>query len=265
MYKTKRIAFTSAILLLCAGMFSGCSGSAEEQTDPNAPLEIDNITSGIYVMSTDGKFYSPNTDGQNFSGEVTSADAGRIICSKEDSKYIPTIYADDRLVFFTTDEIPETMGVEKFADAGYTYGLYGLYQGNNGSYSFTDDNFIEGSSLKESFNGFLGDSGVANVVSLNGKELKTSDFTEAGTIKCGKMDEKKKLAFMKGTFYNEVDVYADEHVWYSDMTASIPDYEMTKNGFVILTLPASIGDGDYFSVMNTGLICKSDKNRPKEG
>lgn len=265
MRKIKRLAVVSAAVLAITGLLTGCGGSTQPvEDDKNAPLSVKDISSGIYVMSADGKFYYPNTEGQNFSGEVTSAQTDRIVYSRNDSKYIPTLYKDDKLVMFTTSEIPETMGVEKFADAGYTYGLYRLSQGNNGSFSFTDDNFINGSTLQASFNEFLGDSGVANIVTVGDKNLTSLDLTDAGTIKCSELGEKKTLSFMKGTFYSEVEAIADEHVWYSDETSCIPDYEMTKNGFIILTLPDSIKDGDYFSVMNTGLILKSGDNRPTE-
>ena len=72
------------------------------------------------------------------------------------------------------------------------------------------------------------------------------------------------LAFTKGTYYSSVDTYADERVWYSEEVSQIPNYEMTKNGFVVLTLPGSVSDGDYISVMGTGLFHVSDKERASE-
>lgn len=264
MRKIKKLGVTAVSVMLLVGLLTGCGESmSEEGTDANTPLQIEDIREGVYVMSNDGKFYYPNTEGQSFSGETTSSDPDRIVWSKNDSKYIPTLYADDRLVYFTTGQIPETIGVEKFADAGYTFGLSGLSQATNGNYVFTADSLIPGSTLEGSFNGFLSDSDTASIVSVGGKNLIQSNITDAGTVRCKKGD-KQILAFMKGTFYSEVEAIADEHIWYSCETGTIPDYELTKNGFIILTVPASYNDGDYFSVMGTGLIRKSDKNRPVE-
>lgn len=213
-------------------------------------------------MSEDGKFYYPNIEGQNFTNETTSADSRRIIYSPNDSKYIPTLYADDMLVYFTTGSIPTTIGVEKFCDSGYTCGLYGISQASNGNYTFTGDNFIPNSTLQSSFNGYVSSSDIATILSVDGEKLTVSDVTDAGTIKCNEAGEEMTIAFMKGTFYNEVKAVADEHLWYSEETMSVPDYEMTKNGFIILSLPGSLDDGDYISVMGTGLIRISDENRP---
>lgn len=254
------------VLTLCFGLCSGCGKSKNENesiVDPNAPLSIENIREGIYIMSKDGKFYYPNTDGQNFSSEVTSADARRIICSKNDEKYIPTLYADDYLVYFTLGTIPTSFGVEKFYDSGYTCGLYGMSMGTNGNYTFSGGNLISGSSLNSSFNGYVQSTDVVSILSLNDSSFSGDYVTPAGTIRCSEKGQKLKISFVKGTFYNEIETIADEHIWYSEETMSIASYEMTKNGFIILRLPDSVKDGDYLSVKGTGLFQISEQNRPE--
>lgn len=254
------------VFTLCFGLCSGCGKSKKENdsmVDPNAPLSIENIREGIYIMSKDGKFYYPNTDGQNFSSEVTSADARRIICSKNDAKYIPTLYADDYLVYFTLGTIPTSFGVERFCDSGYTCGLYGVSMGTNGNYTFSAKNLISGSSLNASLNGYVQSTDMVSILSLNDSSFSLENVTPAGTIKCSEKEQKLKISFVKGTFYNEIETIADEHIWYSAETMSIASYEMTKNGFIILRLPDSVKDGDYLSVAGTGLFQVSGQNRPK--
>ena len=255
--------FISCVLItatLCS--LIGCgSQKTEEAVSAAGPYKLDQIQSGLYIMTKNGDFYSPNTDGQNFDNEVTSGDPRRIIYSYEDSKDIPTMYADDQIVYFTSGAIPTNFGVEKFRDAGYTFGLYGISKSSAGEYTFSNSNFISGSSLEGSFNGFLTDSDVATLLNVDGNALKVDDLSVAGTYKCGKKDQKVKLAFMRGTFYKEVETYADEHVWYSAETANVLTYETTKNGFIVLKLPDGLKDGEYISVMGTGLIHISSKNR----
>lgn len=240
----------------------GCgSKNTEDTTNTNGPYSVDQIQSGLYIMTKDGKFYTPDTSGQNFTNEVTASDPRRIIYSYEDSKVIPTMYADDKLVYFTTGSIPDNFGVEKFRDAGYTFGLYGISKSSGGEYVFTESSFIPDSTLEASFNGYISNGDIGVLQSVDGKPLDVDNFSVAGTYKCDKKDQKVKIAFMKGTFYSEVEAFADEHVWYSAETSNVLSYETTKNGFIVLNLPNGLKDGDFISVMNTGLIQVSEKTR----
>lgn len=263
--KHKRFIAAAMALVVATTALAGCGSNKEDDAvSANGAIKKDQIESGLYIMTKNGDFYAPNTDGQNFDSEVTSGDARRIIYSNEDSKYIPTMYVDDKIVYFTSGAIPTNFGVEKFRDAGYTFGLYGIGKNSGGEYTFSSSSFIPGSTLESSFNGYLDDSDVATLLTVDGKEIAVDDLSVAGTFKCEKKDQKVKIAFMKGTYYNEVESYADEHVWYSAETASVLSYETTKNGFIVLNLPDGLKDGDYISVMGTGLMKISTKNRTQE-
>lgn len=260
----KKIAMALVAMSVFTGLLGGCSNKKESvsEIDLNAPLSIENIREGIYIMSTDGEFYYPNRDGQNFKAEVLSSNASRIICSLNDTKYIPTLYADDSLVYFTLGSIPSSFGVEKFCDSGYTCGLFGISKGSNRKYTFSKDNLIGESMLVKSLNGFMQAGDIFSILSLDDRDIEDSDVTPAGTIQCEKLGQKRKISFMKGTFYNEVETVADMHIWYSEETSNIPSYETTKNGFIILRLPTTITDGDYVSIMGTGLFRVSKDDRP---
>lgn len=255
------IDFLAAVIFV--GTLNGCG--RDQQTaakeDPKDPLTIESVSEGLYIMSDAGMFYSPDTEGQNFKTEVTSSDAGRIICSKNDTKYIPTLYADDCLVYFTYGEIPATFGVEKFCDSGYTCGLYGISKGSGGNYTFSGANMIGGSELSNVFGGYLQAGDVISILSVDDRDIADTDVTPAGTIRCEEPGQKLRISFMKGTFYNEIETVADEHIWYSEETSSIPSYDITKNGFIILQLPNTVADGDYISVMGTGLFQISKEKR----
>lgn len=241
----------------------GCGSKSEENVvSVNGPYSIDQIQSGLFIMTKDGEFYTPDTSGQNFTNEVTSSDPRRIIYSYEDNKVIPTLYADDKLVYFTTDSIPSNFGVEKFRDVGYTFGLYGISKSSGGEYTFTEADFIPDSTIEQSFNGYISNNDIATILTVDGKAVDVDNFSVAGTYKCDKKDQKVKIAFMKGTFYSEVEAFADEHVWYSAETSNVLSYETTKNGFIVLQLPDGLNNGDFISVMNTGLMQISIKNRP---
>lgn len=262
MRKIKKSLISFLLTMAITTALVGCgSQKVEDTTSTNGPYSIDQIQSGLYIMTGDGKFYTPDTSGQNFTNEVTSSDPRRIIYSYEDNKEIPTLYADDKLVYFTSGTIPDNFGVEKFRDAGYTFGLYGISKNSGGEYTFNASSFIPESTLEQSFNGYISDGEFGTLLSVDEKPVDVDNLSVAGTYKCSKKDQKVKLSFMKGTFYNEVEAFADEHVWYSAETSNVLSYETTKNGFIVLNLPDGLEDGDFISVMNTGLIQISGKNR----
>lgn len=262
MRKIRRCLLSLLLIVSIATAAVGCgSQKSDDAANSNGPYSIDQIQSGLYIMTGDGKFYTPDTSGQNFTNEVTSSDPRRIIYSYEDNKEIPIMYKDDKLVYFTSGTIPDNFGVEKFRDVGYTFGLYGISKNSGGEYTFNASSFIPNSTLEQSFNGYISDGDLGILLSVDEKPVDVDDLSIAGTYKCSKKDQKVKLAFMKGTFYNEVEAFADEHVWYSAETSNVLSYETTKNGFIVLNLPDGLKDGDYISVMNTGLIQVSSKNR----
>lgn len=251
-----------AAVAVCMCAATGCGKETPRQE--NEPYQSGDISEGLYIMSDSGDFYSPNRSGENFTGEAAAAgDERRIISSLNDTKYIPTLYRNDRLVYFTHDKIPDSFGIEKFRDAGYTFGLYGLSRSSGGEYVFGEECLIQDSSLYNTFNGYL-NGNTAVLVSVDGNPPEYDDISLAGTFRCKKKGEKKTIAFLKGTYYSEVETTADEHVWYSSETSSVISYQVTKNGFIILELPDTIKDGDYLSVAGTGLIHVSDRDRPEE-
>ncbi len=52
---------------LCASvLFTGCSGAQEKEKDPSEPIAKEEIGEGYYILGSDGEYYLPNLDGQNF-------------------------------------------------------------------------------------------------------------------------------------------------------------------------------------------------------
>lgn len=255
---------TVAIILgvcLCIGL-TGCSLFPEKEPDKSEPISVENIETGIYIMTADGKFYAPNTEGQSFSNVAISANPTRIVASYEDKKFIPTLYKDDHLVYFTKSAIPEKFAVERFRDVGFTTGLYQLSLGSDGNYSFNEKALV-GGSLSQTVTAAMGDSNYnITIVTVNGKPLSEDMITEAGTIANLKKDENVKFGVMRGSYYAEFEAIADEHIYYSSATSYITTYKTTKNGYVVLQFPSDVTEG-YISVDNTGLFYKSNENRPK--
>ncbi len=251
-------------MCLCAAMvFTGCSGAKEKEKDPSDPIAEEDLGEGYYILGSDGKYYLPNTTGQNFKGTVTSSDASRVIVSKNNSKFIPTFYSDDLLVYFTTQTIPEEFNVERFRNTGYTIGLYGLSLGSNGRYTFDADDIVSGSDCATQIGSLATSGRLVTILSVNGKELTEDMVTAAGSISGFSKGDKVTIEYMIGTYYGDFTTIADEIIFYSSATTTINSYKTTKNGYIVLDMPSSTG---YMSVEGIGLMKVVDEKRTtKEG
>lgn len=235
---------------IVASTLCGCgTGQVLEKTQkPSDPINIEDASDGYYILTKDNKLYSPNTMYQTFSGTTNSANPDRLIYSAKNSKFIPKLYEDDKLVYFSDKEIPEKFMVESFNPTGYTIGIFGISKTSTGEYGFSDSTVIPQSAFSEN-----GVDGNYVFETVNGRKLNTARLTKAGTIKGLKKNEKVKLSCMKGTKYGELSTTADTRCFYSAYTENITKYKKTKNGYIILELPKG-NDYKYISVEDSGLI-----------
>lgn len=259
---SKKLIVLIAATCICVNS-TGCSAIEHKEVIYDSdPVDAANISEGVYILTKDGEFYQANTSGQTFTNATDTSNPSRLVVSHYDNKFIPTLYADDLLVYFSPNSIPEYVGVERFEDIGYAPGMYSISQGSNGSLYLRSENMITGSSAGNSLINYLG-SGVATVVSINGEEPKTNILTNSGTITGYEKGSVIKLGLMKGTYYSEADIEVDLHVYSSVATDCISSYSTTKNGYIVLNLPDSITQG-YVSINNQGLMYISKENRPKK-
>ena len=254
----------STAMLIFGSTFIGCSAiEKNEVVYDNDPVEFENISEGVYIMTADGEFYKANKKGQTFSDETDTSNPSRLVLSQNDSKYIPTLYSDDKLVYFSQNSIPEKIGIERFEDLGYCPGIFGLDKGSNGTISIQEQNVISGCSAGNELGSYIGSGGIVSVLTINGKNSSAASLNIAGGFSGYKQGDKLKLGLMKGTYYSEVTIDTDLHVYSSAATDCISSYSTTKNGYIVLDLPGSIYQG-YVSINNEGLMYISKENRPNK-
>lgn len=238
----------AAIMLCSTVMLCGCSAIPEKvsMSDP-----IENPTNGLYVLTSNGEYYAANKYGENFSGKASSGDAKRIVSSINNAKFVPEVYENDNIVYFSKNGIPSIFMVERFRDTGNSIGLTGLSKGTDGKYYFNNKSLVANSDAYTKLSN-IGKSSAA-ILTVNGNELTDDMVSEAGNILGLETDKPAHICYLVGTYYGEADVNVDTRIWYSSSTGSIGTYYTTKNGYIVLELPENIKD-EYVSIDNNGLI-----------
>lgn len=242
-------------LLLSSFFLCGCSAEdlIEEDRD-TARLGViaeEDVEEGIYIMTADGDYYQPNTANQSFSSVTNEASPNRITWVNDNNKEIPSLYSDDTLVYFSSEEIPAYFSVERFLSVGYTFGIYNASLSTDGEIVFSADSLISGTDADNLFSQAM-EGGVMSLISVDGNELSEDDLSRCGSIKGLEKDHVYTIGVYKGTYYEETELTADTRIFYSSLVDQTTGIDKTKDGYAIIRLP-ELEDG-YYSVNGTGLF-----------
>lgn len=255
-----------AVLLCSATLFTGCDGVFETSSSGTGGLVKGDVEDGIYILTADDEKYAPNTDHQNFKDNttVTSADNSRIVYSVNGDNEIPTLYADDKLVMYSSGAIPDSLNIEKFTPTGWTFGIYGLTESTNGGYKITSDNLVEGSNASAQLSSALTNSDSVSIYSIDKTDLDEKyEFSKADSFKGMEKGEKHTLGVYAGSYYADIDILADTKMWSSQVTSTTAGYKRTKDGYVEI-LTGNLENG-YYSFEGSGLIkVVTDEKRPEQ-
>ena len=249
----KKLVCSLGMIITSALLLTGCQvfdkgGAGKEGL-------VKNIENGIYVMSDKGDCYVPNTQHQNFKDNtiVTSADPSRVVFSVKGNNEIPTLYSDDKLIMYSSDEIPDSLNVEKFSPTGWTLGIYGLTESTNGGYKITKDCLVPESNAYEVLSSVLTKSNEVTLYSIDNKVLDEKfDFTRAGSFPAMEKGEKHTLGVYAGTYYADIVIQADTKLWASQITSTTAGYKRTKDGYAEILI-GNLEDG-YYNFDGKGLV-----------
>lgn len=262
MRKTRILAIISACCLTAASL-SGCSMDSliegKEKTVAD-PIEASNVTEGFYIRTAAGEYYKPTTsctsykkvDGKSYTTE------GRYVYSISDKKFIPTVYADDSLIFVSSDAVPKALYCEEFEDLGYSIGMVGLSAGSDGNVPVTIKSCLSGSSA-ETVLQKVGEKKSYSVYAINGTDASKIQFSQIGTINGLEQGEDAALESYVGTFYKKLSVKADTHYFAAKKLSSVKSFSLTKDGYILIDDRPAAG---YYDINCEGLIHIVDENRP---
>lgn len=254
-------------LILATLLLSGCGEiiiDSQKVNDYGKPISKEDLQDGIYIRTANNEYYQANTIGQNYEDTTYAARADRL-CWYTGDKFIPTLYADDQLVYITQESIPSTFLVEEFKDLGYTIGANALEYSNelNGVSAQLEKGLLESDYYKV-LSEKVNDEDNLLYVEINNTPITLDNITYAGTFAGLEEGKKYKISLYKGTYYTEVDVVADTRVFASYSTSETLGYTRTKENYVVIELSPNIEQG-YYTVDNSGMFYLSHEKRSKGG
>lgn len=255
--KMNILLFMSVIIL----SLSGCSKGdiIEKKIDSSKAIDKTDIEDGLYILTEKGKFYKPNKENQSFNDVSVQASSTRVIWSVNDQKVIPTLYKDDKLVYFSKNILENDFVIEKFKSTGYSIGVYGLSTGTNGDINISSNNIIAGSTFSSQLDKIIKNGESVAIEELSGKKVSEDKLKRGGIIPDLEKNKKYKIGIYKGTYYGKIEVLADTRFFVSEKTDYTKGFQKTKSGYVIVDT-GNLENG-YYSINGEGLFRVTDKKR----
>ena len=242
---------------------TACKGVFRQKKEVPNEIVTKNVEdlkdTGYYIMNQKTKvtesFFS---EGITFSSNTNTANPDRVIWEIDRDHMIPVVDKNKKLIYVNTKSIPSSITLEKFTDVGYTIGLRKMKVSEdtgdvtveiyNQNYKAGSDMLVKGLNANLNIR-----SAYATIYSINGKRVTADDITPCGSFYA--LDKKKEydLVLYQGTKYIELSVIADTRIFFSSDVYSITEYEYTKDGYIILTIPSYVPSG-YYRVGTSGLF-----------
>lgn len=207
------------------------------------------LQNGKYYVKDGTSFYEPYISPNNLSGQ-----ANCVWLDKGEEKFVPTLYADDILVFVSSGVIPEHIQLQHMNDCGYSIGMIGFYPVKTGQvvqYMTGLSNLRIGSSAHEVLS-IINASNIT-LADINEKEVQESDFAKGGVLKGLEYGKTYHLGIYVGSFYKTHKVVADTRIMVTESEIFLEDISLTKNGYYAVRMPEDLQSG-YYRIKDQGLF-----------
>ncbi len=256
MKMTGHIKKWTMIMLLCICSFSVTGCEQEIFQDKNARYRLkavddDDLETNTYYVKDGTKFYQVHELQQSHGG--SELDVTKCSWATEDEQLIPAFYANELIAYASNKADVETIRMERYKDCGYSIGVYGAsFESGSGYISFqTSSNTIKKTSAGTSF---VNDkSNNILIETINGTHVNETMLNEAGMITGMEKDGVYEITYYAGTYYGTAMVTADTHFFQSYEMYALDDFDMTKNGYIAIRLPAGLKSG-YYNIDGEGFF-----------
>lgn len=241
------------IMLVLIGCFSltACEGKIfnEEVEATIQRYGKDELQNGKYYVKDGTSFYEPYGSPNNLSGQ-----ANCVWLDKSEEKFVPSLYANDILVFVSSGVIPEHIQLQQMKDCGYSIGVTGFYPVKTGQvvqYMTSLSNLRIGSSAHEVLS-IINASNIT-LADINERAVKESDFAKGGVLKGLQYGETYNLGIYVGSFYKTHKVVADTRIMVAESEMFLEDISLTKNGYYAVRMPEDMQSG-YYRIKDQGFF-----------
>lgn len=266
----KRI-IISTILVLFTLALSGCSLTSEKlkeeekKVDEGPKLEKytrEQLSLGNMYIKNSDDYYKALTEFDCRLNDNSVPSLDRKLFLSDNDILVPTLYNDDTLLYYTSEEIPASYQFEYFSDEGYTIGLFNIIPSSTvaSKYFFSNslDYVIYGSDFNNAMLNFE-DNAEFILSKFNGKEIQDSQLTQSGTIKDLIYGKTYPVEYYLGSQYYKNDVKADIHAFISSKLFTSERFKLTEDSVLKIT-PPDLPNG-YYLINNSFLIKKYNGKR----
>ena len=259
----KRLKIITSILLLT--FMTGCSTQRQtattEEVDPTEVVaDMKNLEDGKFYILHVGKYY-PLYEG------VASFDRDRIASYTDDSRNlyfnddwdnIPTMYMGDSLIYYTNENLEETVTFERFEDFGYSIGITNLSRLDSGRYAF------DATEEKSEDNTYINpNSDASRLLELNmsqviidnigGAQLRSGNISRGGSIMGLEKDRLYSTDVYVGTNLKNYILKADTRILTSMEVTEVTNYSFLRSKILEVYIPQNFNSG-YYRVDNVGVF-----------
>lgn len=270
---------TVLLSALMISILAGCGRTANEKDDiqdltengeisgQTATTGIDEtakkfesyLVSGNYYVWHEGSYYPLASYVNNYSDDKPDIKVDKKrqqYFTTENEIDIPTLYDNDKLIYYSTDTLLDTIIWERYYDLGYTIGCYNIKQLKNGrSYLMTDSGddecILPESELYDIYN--LGV--TQTLLDKIGDTQITADMVEDGLLKPENLEKSGQydLEVYAGTYYNHYLTTANMHAFRAYELYGSVEYTTLRDCFYEVEIPEYFVTG-YYDVNSSGMF-----------
>ncbi len=271
-----------ACLIVMSFFITGCGNNENDISDPTsteaeshsvkAETEdmsyMDNLENNTYYILHADKSCEPVLFGEaSFNkGDISSVTLdSRIMWFKENVEELPTMYAGDSLIYYSTDILPETFQFERFEDFGYSLGFCQMNRLASGRLSIsTDPNdrcTYPGGDTDEILK-LTND--VVVLDKIGGLDIRVPDesvkdpesddaLTRVGTLTNLTQGKQYQTEIYEGTIKHEYIFTADVRIFGSMETCATTSYSFESETVINIKVPEYFKTG-YYLINGEGLF-----------
>lgn len=238
--------FSVAMLLAFALLLSGCGKKQifQKAEDPYAKveLEVDELENDTYYIKNGTKFSAVYKPGGRTNGQYSTSS---VFWVSKDEKMIPSYYKNEVIAYATENTYKNGVSMQRYSYNGYSFGLYGAQIDQDGYITFSvGQNTVKDTSINLALSNAKSDN--IRLVSINDQNVTPEMLNTAGCITGLEKGKNYQISFYAGSYYQTANVSADIAFLQYYEAFQIPDAEITKNGYLKMSVQNDLKSGYYF-------------------
>lgn len=241
-------------MVLFAASATGCGTIIEkEEVEELIPeYTLEELPSGIFIKAGD-VFYAPSNGNKTYKSLPENTSPDRILWYTDGKERVPGYMNGNQIVYKDTKMIPKQFVIEGFEHICDSIGVRGIRLNDAGRYVISGDaNFHQTSDAFLKLSQHL-KQGTIILDNINGNSIQNRMLNKTGSLSGLEKGKSYIIGFYIGTQYYEEEVFADTEIYASKSIHTITNFDMTKNGYLVLQMPELLTPGLY-DLNNMGIV-----------